>query len=247
MSVLGVWLRRTISIHVPLAGHDAEMESSRTSTVYFNPRAPCGARHSPAFAGIFFAGFQSTCPLRGTTCPDCPPPTLPATISIHVPLAGHDPRRKAVVAAVRHFNPRAPCGARPTSITCYAGEDDFNPRAPCGARHRQYWADIITTIFQSTCPLRGTTSSSSDLTIVRIFQSTCPLRGTTRCSRYQRLKKRDFNPRAPCGARPGKTSRSRSCANFNPRAPCGARRRLLAAPAVDRHFNPRAPCGARRP
>ena len=79
----------------------------------------------------------------------------------------------------------------------------------------------------------------------------------------------DFNPRAPCGARPPPADYSGTPADFNPRAPCGARlhgitnndndeeisiheprvgRDLLAVKIlvsfVD--FTPRAPCGARR-
>ena len=34
--------------------------------------------------------------------------------------------------------------------------------------------------------------------------------------------------------------------NFNPRAPCGARPVVAVPPVVDQNFNPRAPCGARR-
>ena len=34
--------------------------------------------------------------------------------------------------------------------------------------------------------------------------------------------------------------------NFNPRAPCGARRSILNGCGVWTHFNPRAPCGARQ-
>ena len=79
----------------------------------------------------------------------------------------------------------------------------------------------------------------------------------------------DFNPRAPCGARPIAARRAAPRGHFNPRAPCGARQQVSAqsmrgtgisihAPLVGRdqgawgrsapssHFNPRAPCGARR-
>ena len=34
-------------------------------------------------------------------------------ISTHAPLAGRDHYRKHWLAAYWHFNPRAPCGARP--------------------------------------------------------------------------------------------------------------------------------------
>ena len=124
---------------------------------HFNPRAPCGARQDRQPDRRRTPGFQSTCPLRGTTVGSFP--LRPKRyISIHVPLAGHDISSPIFSILARHFNPRAPCGAR----------RDY---------HSPVWGGKE---FQSTCPLRGTTIS------VRIwctfyckFQSTCPLRGTT--------------------------------------------------------------------
>ena len=58
----------------------------------FNPRAPCGARRRAQGIVLRRGQFQSTCPLRGTT-------NLlhriyqTGSISIHVPLAGHDRTR----------------------------------------------------------------------------------------------------------------------------------------------------------
>ena len=83
----------------------------------------------------------------------------------------------------------------------YIDKDDFNPRAPCGARHRDTVNDYWTELFQSTCPLRGTTQKQP-LPLRRwLFQSTCPLRGTTILSTMRRCLSPYFNPRAPCGAR----------------------------------------------
>ena len=83
-------------------------------------------------------------------------------------------------------------------------------------------------------------------------------------------REKDFNPRAPCGARRCfHCPWFLVCLYFNPRAPCGARQApcrwlpsafrisihaplagrdagALADRAVHRDFNPRAPCGARR-
>ena len=96
------------------------------------------------------------------------------------------------------------------------------------------------------------------------------MRGATVFGRLALKKQSDnFNPRAPCGARPvhprdvakrqhisthaplaGRDLRrcgtDRSCRNFNPRAPCGARRMARASTSLPRNFNPRAPCGARQ-
>ena len=62
------------------------------------------------------------------------------------------------------------------------------------------------TIFQSTHPVRGATISSvingaKDI----VFQSTHPVRGATLIPQVRRFKARNFNPRTPCGVRPGST------------------------------------------
>ena len=79
------------------------------------------------------------------------------------------------------------------------------------------------------------------------FQPTRPLRGATQMPDIKRLFIRNFNPRAPCGARPNSLGESATHTDFNPRAPCGARPTTSALPWTHCYFNPRAPCGARRP
>ena len=56
------------------------------------------------------------------------------------------------------------------------------------------------------------------------FQSTCPLRGKT-ITMYllDRTEASDFNPLAPCGARPNSVPPYLCATHFNPLAPCGAR------------------------
>ena len=214
---------------------------------HFNPRAPCGAR----------------------------PVSLPAR------------RRHA------NFNPRAPCGARQCRHPLRSGHRYFNPRAPCGARLDVLDLSDLTPEFQSTRPLRGATCccgfnrrldaiisihaplAGRDnerlflVTILIIFQSTRPLRGATLCAVPILPSKTSFQSTRPLrgATRRGAWAGTR-CRNFNPRAPCGARlsgairlstaRISIHAPLAGRdgttvvgkhrrrHFNPRAPCGARR-
>ncbi len=122
-------------------------------------------------------------------------------------------------------------------------------------------------IFQSTRPLRGATGRhdhrlhhhrisihaplagrdlgytvSSAFSIISIH---APLAGRDCTQCLDRLGHTDFNPRAPCGARPGGGRPVDSDTDFNPRAPCGARRFRLWQSPRRRYFNPRAPCGAR--
>ena len=213
-----------ISIHAPRAGRD------------FRSWSHCWR----------WAIFQSTRPVRGATN------TLSARlvmspISIHAPRAGRDEGQGRKQPALRHFNPRAPCGARPCPRPPAGCQNNFNPRAPCGARqagrHRVFrffrisihapraGRDVmfsvggtVSTLFQSTRPVRGATA---------IFLTTFSITG-------------NFNPRAPCGAR----RKTRRCCcqarNFNPRAPCGARQDGAGGERCPEDFNPRAPCGARR-
>ena len=103
---------------------------------HFNPRAPCGARPGSPTATIMLTLFQSTRPMRGATASSSARPCT----------------------ARRYFNPRAPCGARhrrPLSISFLLKY--FNPRAPCGARLLMMPDSYILSKFQSTRPMRGAT------------------------------------------------------------------------------------------
>ena len=63
---------KPISTHAPLAGRDSQQAKVGDKPKYFNPRAPCGARHSRAMSA------------RGAEL-----------ISTHAPLAGRDDRQRA--------------------------------------------------------------------------------------------------------------------------------------------------------
>ena len=137
-----------ISIHAPRAGRDSRsrrgaspsvpFQSTRPvrgatlasfamplSVLYFNPRAPCGARPVFLLQRLATRKFQSTRPVRGAT------------------------RRTELLAAFRrNFNPRAPCGARQSGLTCGIPSGNFNPRAPCGARQQKYTKLLYTLLRQ---------------------------------------------------------------------------------------------------
>ncbi len=170
-----------ISIHKPLAGHDGIGKRSRAEGIHFNPHAPCGARRA-LVVRYLRAGV----------------------ISIHVPLAGHDGRDHQDGGYGGYFNPRAPCGARPAfGIASAHTTPEFQSTCPlrgttqATAQEAQAAAISIHVplaghdvsgappraacgLFQSTCPLRGTTSSAVAFASDRSrFQSACPLQGTT--------------------------------------------------------------------
>ena len=147
-------------------------------------------------------------------------------ISIHAPRVGRDGGKGHAGRGHQHFNPRAPCGARrnikkkPPSrikISIHAprvGRDDkwgqlvydkqdFNPRAPCGARRGCIWCALKDSAFQSTRPVWGATMDFSLAGLsIPLFQSTRPVWGATSSSSSELAAFSNFNPRAPCGARP---------------------------------------------
>ena len=171
----------------------------------FNPRAPCGARrYLPQ--GIRY----------------------PHKISTHAPLAGRDGDGGRGSDAIAYFNPRAPCGARLVpalparpliNISTHAplaGRDErseypctrdtyFNPRAPCGARRLPQRAPQAALRFQPTRPLRGATGTSSKTRGRGNISTHAPLAGRDDYDSWIPTRQLHyFNPRAPCGARPGR-------------------------------------------
>ena len=141
-----------------------------------------------------------------------------------MPREGHDLTGATSIIISLDFNPRAPRGARPPHSAAAAAPSDFNPRAPRGARHSPQSRYSFRWDFnpraprgarQKTIVLRGGAKNIS-IHVPReghddshgwhrgkssIFQSTCPARGTTLQSRPRRSSLRNFNPRAPRGAR----------------------------------------------
>ena len=191
---------------------------------HFNPRAPCGARRL-FFPGVgWIALFQSTRPVRGAT------PCLAIC------------RRKA-----HYFNPRAPCGARRDPEHCRPGFWLFQSTRPVrGATAEEYAPKVVSSPFQSTRPVRGATPAPRSPRLRQRISIHAPRAGRDIAAAALRVMPKDFNPRAPCGARPQGPPSRPPCAYFNPRAPCGARRPGPPCRRISRHFNPRAPCGARR-
>ena len=168
--------------------------------------------------------FQSTRPVWGATTNGvnlC----MTSKISIHAPRVGRDNRSIQGCHQGQTFQ-----STRPVWGATFTGEydvptvKDFNPRAPCGARRGCIWCALKDSAFQSTRPVWGAT-----------FDNLLDATGYP------------ISIHAPRVGRDKRNDKQRHhCKNFNPRAPCGARRRLRAVHAGPHtHFNPRAPCGAR--
>ena len=105
--------RQPISIHVPRVEDDEFIRIPLNVDFDFNPRPPCGGR-LPRFAEKSrYCAFQSTSPVWRTTS-DNIAERKRLSISIHVPRVEDDTDKICVADNCIDFNPRPPCGGRPT-------------------------------------------------------------------------------------------------------------------------------------
>ena len=163
----------------PLRGATYNSGSRPALRGNFNPRTPCGVRHSNRAFPAARPAFQSTHPLRGATA-----------------------SQKTIQRLTAHFNPRTPCGVRLHHPQPQPNRRYFNPRTPCGVRLVDESTETMErTQFQSTHPLRGATHRPCRSSVKSRFQSTHPLRGATIQIGLGVGRQHDFNPRTPCGVR----------------------------------------------
>ena len=191
----------------PLAPCGARRERPSLPSVkasHFNPLAPCGARHALICNEWFRDQFQSTRPVRGETHA-VGRADRRLFISIHSPRAGRDQGRDRRRWSRRHFNPLAPCGARLHLHRRRDGSENISIHSPRAGRDVvEIEGEILVSVISIHSPRAG-----RDDMIYRYqdggsikFQSTRPVRGETSTSRARPTGKSDFNPLAPCGARP---------------------------------------------
>ena len=163
--------------------------------------------------------FQSTLPARGATrrvdrgC-------VVRGISIHAPRTGSDPEGDSRDRGPGHFNPRSPHGERRSSRGSPSwSAAHFNPRSPHGERQVILIVWACASLFQSTLPARGATTSVAIVPFSVKFQSTIPARGATRTRGFQALSRCNFNPRSPHGERPAFPARRCSFLSISIHAP----------------------------
>ena len=117
------------------------------------------------------------------------------------------------------FNPRSPCGERRFWTPRVCSWPSFNPRSPCGERPDCRTRATRATLFQPTLPLRGATHAPPVRFLAIGFQPTLPLRGATILIELQRALACGFNPRSPCGERPGTRTNPSGEVMFQPTLP----------------------------
>ena len=142
----------------PVRGATKLHRLSGCCVCYFNPRTPCGVRRASPLPCKVGNGIPTPAPLAGAAFREpakilevrsisihapragCDAPAVlriesRQLISIHAPRAGCDFLRTQTGCLTTDFNPRTPCGVRPTtSSAAYGSTVNFNPRTPCGVR-----------------------------------------------------------------------------------------------------------------
>ena len=158
-------------------------------------------------------------------------------------------RRSVVVSTTDpHFNPRAPCGARPESVAIRSPATRISIHAPrVGRDELAGVAKYNQSTFQSTRPVWGDRPRCGQSIGFDSISIHAPRVGRDSMRSVGSIFSYYFNPRAPCGARPvltGTGYKNKSISIHAPRVgrDCPGRSRLCRT----RYFNPRAPCGARR-
>ena len=166
-----------ISIHAPHAGRDGSYSHNHGAQhiSIYAPREGRDPRMSAA--SIRCSKFQSTRPARGATC--APVPCLcPCDISIHAPREGRDQEPARAEPELRHFNPRAPRGARPMQTRTKLPKEPFQSTRPArGATLTVLLVRCVLLIFQSTRPARGATGAVRQQIIKRAISIHAPREG----------------------------------------------------------------------
>ena len=134
--------RRKFQSTRPVWSETLALRTLREPYRYFNPLAPCGARHDSRTTGHATTNFNPLAPCGAR--PGLVRIQLPLpNISIHSPRVERDVMPPAMLYSFSHFNPLAPCGARRKRLRLLPQEINFNPLAPCGARQKHSFGSVL--------------------------------------------------------------------------------------------------------
>ena len=211
-----------ISIHAPAWGA-TPCKSAPHRFASFQSTRPRGVRRIRSPPTELDTSFQSTRPAWGATwppwdCGRCPGfqstrpawgatfnPLLlirPQGVSIHAPRVGRDLSRSAMRSQRSSFNPRAPCGARLRDALDDAGFAPFQSTRPVWGATSGCRPSSRRSSFQSTRPVWGATPQLFFLPKEYLISIHAPRVGRDLRENWHRQASTNFNPRAPCGARP---------------------------------------------
>ena len=169
---------------------------------YFNPRPPCGGRHSFFLRVVFLFYISIHVPrVEDDPRPFCEPPSV-CRFQSTSPVWRTTYTSPILLFGSADFNPRPPCGGRLYYSNFAANAEHFNPRPPCGGRLFPY--DLVNAVsknFNPRPPCGGRPLLTATGRLTRLFQSTSPVWRTTLRTVRPHMLYDDFNPRPPCGGR----------------------------------------------
>ena len=189
-----------ISTHAPLAGRDKGQANTMDALTKFQPTRPLrGATIEKADDMIQYE-FQPTRPLRGATARFAEPRAL-CRISTHAPLAGRDGNAFVLPVTQGDFNPRAPCGARPSVQLYLLSLARFQPTRPLRGATREAAEAVIAPAISTHAPLAGRDwGEAYDVPYTKKFQPTRPLRGATKKTK-DKIHSKNISTHAPLAGR----------------------------------------------
>ena len=171
--------------------------------IYFNPRAPCGARHGVFHSLTFAPEFQPTRPLRGATVTKNLGSLESVLISTHAPLAGRDSGSLVYrLQGVRIFQPTRPLRGATVIGVKVCLSPSFQPTRPLRGATEVRARRKHRTVISTHAPLAGRDDKLKALSLHANISTHAPLAGRDAGTVSSVHFPSHFNPRAPCGARP---------------------------------------------
>ena len=141
--------------------------TSESSTQCFNPRVPCGTRLCNFRIETISALFQSTRPVRDATTA-VSEALAKQQVSIHASRAGRDKNSACGHSSRSCFNPRVPCGTRPTTRLRAAITQKFQSTRPVrDATTQDYTGEYVVAVSIHA------SRAGRDCSIVRFLSSSC--------------------------------------------------------------------------
>ena len=123
----------------PIRGATGRASAIRSGTIYFNPRAPYGARPNEARPRYKYGRISIHAPHTGRDVTEFFINIKSLRISIHAPHTGRDSRLSHIRLTSSIFQSTRPIrGATFCGLPCPLEQVYFNPRAPYGARHQPF-------------------------------------------------------------------------------------------------------------
>ena len=168
-----------ISIHAPLTGSDALASAVRSVNGHFNPRSPYGERRQKSRSCKRAWTFQSTLPLRGATFWIA---SIRYRIGYFNPRSPYGERLipRDTVRLMCNFNPRSPYGERRRGFWLGTRSLSISIHAPLTGSDCRLWWRVGGLGISIHAPLTGSDSDCTwSMVLLSIFQSTLPLRGAT--------------------------------------------------------------------